>query len=120
MNDREEMRQEDQDLVFQKTCELLKPFNVNNVELTKNTDIATEMEIDSVAILDLIMNVKPTTAPCAPALASRQLVQPMFSLHANLFVGSMFVWAVARVVIPSCVSPARVSNVILILFFEGF
>ena len=58
MKDREETRQEDQDLVFQKTCELLKPFNVNNVELTKNTDIATEMEIDSVAILDLIMELE--------------------------------------------------------------
>ena len=58
MKDREEMRQEDQDLVFQKTCELLKPFNVNNVELTKDTDIATEMEIDSVAILDLIMELE--------------------------------------------------------------
>ncbi len=58
MKDREEMRQEDQDLVFQKTCELLKVFNVNNIELTKDTDIATDLEIDSVAILDMIMELE--------------------------------------------------------------
>lgn len=52
------MPQEDQDLVFQKTCELLKVFNVNNIELTKDTDIATDLEIDSVAILDLIMELE--------------------------------------------------------------
>ncbi len=52
------MPQEDHDLVFQKTCALLKVFNVNNIELTKDTDIATELEIDSVAILDLIMELE--------------------------------------------------------------
>ena len=52
------MPQEDHDLVFQKTCELLKVFNVNNIELTKDTDIATDLEIDSVAILDLIMELE--------------------------------------------------------------
>lgn len=58
MKDGEKMPQEDQDLVFQKTCELLKVFNVNNIELTKDTDIATDLEIDSVAILDLIMELE--------------------------------------------------------------
>ncbi len=49
------MRQEGQDLVFRKACELLKPFNVNGIELTRETDIAADVEIDSVAVLDLIM-----------------------------------------------------------------
>ena len=51
------MRDED-DLVFHKTCTLLEPFNVRNVTLTKDTDIAGDLEIDSVAVLDLIMEVE--------------------------------------------------------------
>lgn len=51
------MRDED-DLVFLKTCTLLRPFNVRNVNLTRSTDIARDLEMDSVAVLDLIMEVE--------------------------------------------------------------
>ena len=51
------MRDED-DLVFRKACRLLKPYNVQNVSLSKDTDIARDLEIDSVAVLDLIMEVE--------------------------------------------------------------
>ncbi len=50
--------QETDDLVFHKTCDLLKPYNKKNIALTMDTDIATELEIDSVAILDLIMEIE--------------------------------------------------------------
>jgi len=50
--------QETNDPVFNKTCDLFKPYNKKNIPLTMDTDIATELEIDSVAILDLIMEVE--------------------------------------------------------------
>ncbi len=44
--------------VFQKTCELLQPFNADNVALSLETNITAELNIDSVAVLDLIMEVE--------------------------------------------------------------
>lgn len=55
----ENMTTEDKDdLVFHKACELLKPFNQKNIQLNENTHISTDLEIDSVAVLDLIMEVE--------------------------------------------------------------
>jgi len=38
--------------------ELLKPFNVENKTLTAQTDIPAELNIDSVGVLDFIMEVE--------------------------------------------------------------
>ncbi len=38
--------------------ELLKPFNVENKTLTAETDIPAELNIDSVGVLDFIMEVE--------------------------------------------------------------
>lgn len=46
------------DAVFQKTCELLQPSNADNVTLTLDTNITADLNIDSVAVLDLIMEVE--------------------------------------------------------------
>ncbi|MCG8690986.1 MAG: acyl carrier protein [Minwuiales bacterium] len=46
------------ELVFRKTCKLLEPFNVRNLELSLDTNITTDLEIDSLAVLDLIMEVE--------------------------------------------------------------
>lgn len=46
------------DLVFRKICELLGPFNADGLKLTRDTDITSELEIDSVAVLDLIMDIE--------------------------------------------------------------
>ncbi len=46
------------DAAFQKTCELLQPFNTNNVALALYTNITADLNIDSVAVLDLIMEVE--------------------------------------------------------------
>jgi len=54
------MKETNGDLVFRRACELLKPFNTNNLEVTRNTDIAGDLEIDSVAVLDLIMEIEDT------------------------------------------------------------
>jgi acyl carrier protein len=49
---------EKDDLVFHKACELLKPYNRGNAALQMNTHISVDLEIDSVAVLDLIMEVE--------------------------------------------------------------
>ncbi len=49
---------EKDDLVFHKACELLKPYNKKNLRLTMETDITADLEIDSVAVLDLIMEIE--------------------------------------------------------------
>lgn len=45
------------DTVF-KICELLKPFNSDNKKLSAETDIPAELNIDSVGVLDFIMEVE--------------------------------------------------------------
>jgi len=60
------MSQKTDDLVFYKTCDLLKPYNKKNISLTMETDIATELEIDSVAVLDLIMEIEDIYAISIP------------------------------------------------------
>lgn len=44
--------------VFDKLCELLEPFNKKELTLSNDTDISADLEIDSVAVLDFIMEVE--------------------------------------------------------------
>jgi len=46
------------DLVFHKICKMLEQFNSRKVTLTTDTDITGDLQIDSVAVLDLIMEVE--------------------------------------------------------------
>lgn len=48
----------DQDVVFQRVCDFLAPFNRSGVVLTRDTEISKDMEVDSVAVFDLIMEVE--------------------------------------------------------------
>ncbi len=49
----------DQDqAVFDKLCQLLKPFNTDNIELKPQTEISADLSIDSVSIMDFIMEVE--------------------------------------------------------------
>jgi len=48
----------DQDPVFQKVCELLTPFNRHGILLRRDTNILNDVEVDSVAIFDLVMEVE--------------------------------------------------------------
>ncbi len=50
--------QEDDDLVFRKICSMLEPLNQVNVKLTRDTDIVADLEIDSVSVLDIVMDVE--------------------------------------------------------------
>ena len=44
--------------VFNKLCELLESFNKKDLTLSNETDISADLEIDSVAVLDFIMEVE--------------------------------------------------------------
>ena len=46
------------DLIFQKVCGLLAPYNRNDLSLTRSTVIMSDLEIDSVSVFDLIMEVE--------------------------------------------------------------
>ena len=50
--------QEDNDLVFHKICSLLEPLNQKNVKLTRDTDLIADLEIDSVSVLDIVMDIE--------------------------------------------------------------
>lgn len=50
--------QNDLDPVFERTCALLRPFNPRGIEISADTDITGDLDIDSVAVLDLIMEVE--------------------------------------------------------------
>lgn len=46
------------DLIFHKVCDLLEPYNRQGIVLTRTTGITTEIDVDSVAVFDLIMEVE--------------------------------------------------------------
>lgn len=50
--------QEDDDLVFHKICTLLEPLNQKSVKLTRDTDLVTDLEADSVSVLDVVMEIE--------------------------------------------------------------
>ena len=50
--------QEDDDLVFHKICSLLDAINHKGVKLTRDTDLITDMEVDSVTVLDIVMDIE--------------------------------------------------------------
>ncbi|MEM8772228.1 MAG: acyl carrier protein [Pseudomonadota bacterium] len=52
--------QEDDDLVFRKICTLIEPLNEKGVKLTRDTDLIADLEIDSVAVLDMVMDIEDT------------------------------------------------------------
>lgn len=50
--------QEDDDLVFRKICTLLEPINEKGVKLTRETDFIADLEAESVAVLDVVMEIE--------------------------------------------------------------
>ena len=39
-------------------CKLLEPFNTNGVALSATTDISTDLNIDSMTVMDFVMEVE--------------------------------------------------------------
>lgn len=46
------------DQMFKELCKLLEPFNSEGVKLKPDTDIATDLNIDSVSVMDFVMEVE--------------------------------------------------------------
>ena len=44
--------------IFKELAELLQPFNTSGVELTPKTDISADLNIDSVTVMDFVMEVE--------------------------------------------------------------
>lgn len=42
----------------QQICKLLEPFNGNGTKLSADTDISTDLNIDSVTVMDFVMEVE--------------------------------------------------------------
>ena len=48
----------DNEAIFSELCGLLQPFNTDNVELRRDTDISADLNIDSVSVMDFVMEVE--------------------------------------------------------------
>ena len=48
----------DDETIFTEICRLLQPFNTNDIELSLSTDMTSDMQIDSVSVMDFIMEVE--------------------------------------------------------------
>ena len=48
----------DKDEIFAKVCELLKPYNPENRPITLQSGIVSDLEVDSVAVFDLVMGLE--------------------------------------------------------------
>jgi len=44
--------------IFDELCRLIEPFNTKGVTLDRKTDIAADLNIDSVSVMDFIMEVE--------------------------------------------------------------
>ena len=46
------------ELALHKISALLQPYNVRNIEISPETNITADLDIDSVAVMDMIMEVE--------------------------------------------------------------
>lgn len=44
--------------IYATLCRLLEPFNANRVELRPQSDISADLSIDSVSVMDFVMEVE--------------------------------------------------------------
>ena len=49
---------DDEQVIFDKLSELLQPFNEKQIELVPQTEIAVDLAIDSVSVMDFVMEVE--------------------------------------------------------------
>lgn len=80
-----ESLQEDDDLVFRRICALIEPMNDKNVKLTRSTDLMTDIEIDSVSVLDIVMDIEDAydiSIPVNTISETRTIGQLVDAIHA--------------------------------------
>ena len=44
--------------IFGELCRLIEPFNTKGITVTLDTDIAADLNIDSVAVMDFVMEIE--------------------------------------------------------------
>jgi len=44
--------------VFEDVVTLLKPFNKKGIEITRDTDFSTDLDLDSLAVMDLVAAIE--------------------------------------------------------------
>ncbi|MEM6413720.1 MAG: acyl carrier protein [Pseudomonadota bacterium] len=77
--------EEDNDLVFRKLCSLIDPLNTTGVKLTRDTDLVADLEIDSVSILDVVMEIEDTydiSIPVNTISETRSIGELVDAIHA--------------------------------------
>ncbi len=52
------MSQPTREQIYDKICELLKPYNPQNRSITLQSGIVSDLEVDSVAVFDLVMELE--------------------------------------------------------------
>ena len=52
------MSESSREQIFVKICELLKPYNPQNRQITLQSGIVSDLEVDSVAVFDLVMELE--------------------------------------------------------------
>ncbi len=50
--------QADDDLVYRRICTLLEPLNQKGVKLHRDIDLVADLEVDSVSVLDIVMDIE--------------------------------------------------------------
>ena len=76
---------EDDDLVFRKICSLLEPLNDNDVKLSRETDLVADLEIDSVSVLDVVMDIEDSydiSIPVNTISETRTIGELVDAIHA--------------------------------------
>ena len=78
--------QEDDDLVFHKICTLLEPLNHKGVKLTRDTDLIADLEVDSVSVLDIVMDIEDNydlSIPVNTISETRTIGELVDAIHAS-------------------------------------
>ncbi len=75
----------DDDLVYRKICTLLDPLNHKGVKLTRDTDLVADLEIDSVSVLDIVMDIEDSydlSIPVNTISETRTIGELVDAIHA--------------------------------------
>ena len=77
--------QEDDDLVFRRICSLLDPLNRKGIKLTRDIDLIADLEVDSVSVLDIVMDIEDTydiSIPVNTISETRTIGELVDAIHA--------------------------------------
>lgn len=77
--------QADDDLVFRRICALLDPHNHKGVKLTRDVDLVADLEVDSVSVLDVVMDIEDyydISIPVNTISETKTLGQLVDAIHA--------------------------------------